>query len=135
MPRLERIEVTDRELLEKAAKAAGYSVRWVDGFYGMVYTGFLIDRGRLHSNGLPMWERWNPLDIETGDALRLAVKLRLEVNCTIPDKPTISVYGNSKGKMFSAHESKMPDPEAATCRAIVRAAAAIGEAMNSEAGG
>lgn len=99
---------TDRELLELAAKAAGipHSVG-----------------GDLWSNarGLP----WIPL-IDDGDALRLAVKLKLNVNgCGAGASATAFV-----GKDIAVAEPHYgDDPERATRRAIVRAAAAIGELM------
>jgi hypothetical protein len=84
--------MTDRELLELAAKAAG--------------NGFVIGY-------------WNPLT-DDGDALRLAVKLGLIVEC---GRAWISRHG----PMFG--EDVLPDPYAATRRAIVRAAAEIGRGM------
>jgi hypothetical protein len=55
--------MTDRELLELAAKAAGIEIKWD---YGMFF---------LINNGTPTHE-WNPL-YDDKDALRLAVKLGL----------------------------------------------------------
>ena len=87
--------MTDRELLDAAAKAAGIELTgsdraaWVNGSsYG-----------------------WNPLT-DDGDALRLAVKLRLDVAWYERNPLELDV-----------------DPYAATRRAIVRAAAEIGRAM------
>ena len=93
----------DRELLERAAKAAGLpdmsGWTWVDiDTYG-----------------------WNPLTSDR-DALRLAVTLGLVVDCSRP----------SAGLPFYSHlhaEIAMEDRHAATRRAIVRAAAEIGKAM------
>jgi sugar phosphate isomerase/epimerase len=56
-----RDDITDRELLELAAKAAGYS------FDGTTLRNTSTD---FEYNG------WNPLD-DDGDALRLAVKLKM----------------------------------------------------------
>jgi len=70
-----------------------------------------------------MLKRWSPLT-DDGDALRLAVKLDI----------TLYQYGhevsacNERGTVNESVE-KVGDPYAATRRAIVRAAAAIGEAM------
>ena len=98
--------MTDRELLELAAKAAGY---WDAEFN--CYKGAA---------------NWNPLD-DDGDALRLAVNLRLivdindeegEVKVRKPWYPSSEVF-----------EPLFGDPYAATCRAIVRAAAEIGRGM------
>ena len=95
--------MTDRELLEFAAKAAGYKKRFVH------YLG------------------WNPLT-DDGDALRLAVKLGIEI---IPDLQVNEVLTafmvGSYG--YNTAEEIGTDPLAATRRAIVRAAAEIGRQM------
>ena len=95
--------MTDRELLELAAKAAGYKKRFVH------YLG------------------WNPLT-DDGDALRLAVKLGIEI---IPDLQVNEVLTafmvGSYG--YNTAEEIGTDPLAATRRAIVRAAAEIGRQM------
>ncbi len=94
----------DNELLELAAKATG--IDYPSG---------------IDSRFAPSW---NPLTSD-GDALRLAVKLNLQIHpcddeCWIGDpaadleKPSICEQNNS-------------DPYAATRRAIVRAAAEIGK--------
>lgn len=83
--------MTDRELLEKAAKALGTEL-------------------------LLMGEHWNPLE-DDGDALRLAVTLGLIVE-------TGRCWLDKRGPMYG--EDVLPCSYAATRRAIVRAAAAIG---------
>ena len=103
---------TDRELLELAAKAAGYDVTIVgagEHAYG------LMNYGAYRPT-------WNPLT-DDGDALRLAVKLEMilsliqhDIFDPEPDDPLVIVATD--------HDRK--DPYAATRRAIVRAAAAIG---------
>ena len=103
--------MTDRELLELAAKAAGYEYLWnIDS---------LLIKG---SSG-----RWNPLT-DDGDALRLAVKLGIEI---IPDLQVNEVLTafmvGSYG--YNTAEEIGTDPLAATRRAIVRAAAEIGRQM------
>lgn len=103
--------MTDRELLELAAKASGVS-------------GFLVDAGlNIGSNAFP--KVWNPLT-DDGDALRLAVKLRIGLG----DRETVVTafhkQGMSKGAVYV---EEYGDPCAATRRAIVRAAAEIGKAM------
>jgi len=101
--------MTDKELLELAAKAAGVDHRrlpdaWPDRFDD---------------------DQWNPL-IDDGDALRLAVKLNLLVHCETlaythamqEDIHVTEHIGNDlKGDIY-----------AATRRAITRAAAEIGKA-------
>jgi len=103
---------TDRELLELAAKAAGVELLdWRDSWSD--YSG-------------PAWrtvdrELWNPLNIETGDALRLAVKLGMSLRVVHGMAGWTDVEGIT--------QPHAQDAEAATCRAIVRAAAEIGRAM------
>ena len=99
--------MTDRELLELAAKAAEIEGEWEwhdDATMGGLYTG-------------STW-LWNPLT-DDGDALRLAVKLELHVMPGIAQTPDGGMHV----------DKNMDDPYAATRRAIVRAAAEIGRNM------
>jgi len=98
--------MTDRELLEDAAKAAGYlPVRWDNDLEGMLLRG--------------IQDPWNPL-ADDGDALRLAVKLGLAIQTT----PTESnAFRDDLQDNFVTHNGS--DPYAATRRAIVRAAASL----------
>ena len=89
--------MTDRELLEAAAKAAGRTVMW-------------------ESAGVP----WNPFD-DDGQALRLAVALRLEIDTSGEDQIAVQYLD------VGVREWTQGDPYAATRRAIVRAAAAMGD--------
>jgi hypothetical protein len=103
--------MTDRELLELAAKAAGLRID-VEATNETGRGVYLDDESMT---------LWNPLT-DDGDALRLAVKLRLEVapcdSCAIvSDGEPPAVYVREDGK----------DTYTATRRAIVRAAAEIGE--------
>ncbi len=102
--------MNEREMLELAAKAAGYLVGYVDG----------VAENRVHPD-------WNPVT-DDGDALRLAVKLGLVVDAggVTPNKDRIHV-GGLEG--YLADEPKGADPYAATRRAITRAAAEIGKGM------
>lgn len=102
--------MTDRELLEAAAKAAKMPRSiwwWVDGI--------LCKAGDIRSP-------WNPLT-DDGDALRLAVKLGLQVT------PEPEIACCTAGDPYGAEyfEERGEDMLANTRRAIVRAAAAIGE--------
>jgi hypothetical protein len=113
-------EMSDRELLELAAKAAGYKLeRFISALYPYptIYT----------VNG----KQWDPFT-DDGDALRLAVKLRLRLNREINfGDDIVEVFGPEDDSM-SCHcstESTNGDPYAATRRAIVRAAAEIGRQM------
>jgi hypothetical protein len=118
--------MTDRELLEKAAKAEGHGVEFDDlsglTFMDNQFTGVL----------------WNPLHND-GDALRLAVKLRIDLSLwmnigSVTAKTYIgagrgiSLRGDSQRPQNDHTEQRGTDPYAATRRAIVRAAAAIGDA-------
>jgi hypothetical protein len=96
--------MTDRELLESAY--AAYRP-------GENYTRLVNDAGR---------DYWNPLT-DDGDALRLAVKLKMTVDIT----DEASGAGAIGLKWCS--EPYKDDPYAATRRAIVRAAAEIGKGL------
>ena len=97
--------MTDRELLELAAKAAGYKhTQWAPLLHPKV------DWGVCTVDGI-----WNPLESD-GDALRLAVELRL---FWLIDSPF-------SGVNIDQHYEQLM---AATRRAIVRAAAEIGRMM------
>lgn len=112
------MDETDRGLLEKAARAAGIELRFLN-------TG----KGPVPFSDGPTVGEWNPL-VSDGDALRLAVKLRIIVTFADGGAGPHVLAGRRLGP-FS--EEKMPvrmfalDEECAlTRRAIVRAAAAIG---------
>jgi len=103
--------MTDRELLVAAAKAAGIGSYKGDYANGLdTKTGF-----------------WNPLT-DDGDALRLAVKLR--INIEHAEKLGRKSHGVNcwpVGRGDCGHmENDLRDYGAATRRAIVRAAAEIG---------
>jgi hypothetical protein len=112
--------MTDRELLELAAKAAGITLQW--------NSDADLRPRRIDDDS---WATWHPLE-DDGDALRLAVKLNLlmmlypfdqAVRVTRLDQPdTIVSWGTP------------PDAAAATRRAIVRAAAEIGKSMDGADG-
>ena len=111
--------MTDRELLEQAAKAAG-----MEGEY--------LPLG-IRTYEPPHWsedlgEFWNPLT-DDGDALRLAVKLNIVIwECAQYNCALVEVrYGNASGELTEPIVDN--DPYAATRRAIVRAAAEIGKDM------
>ena len=101
---------TDKELLILAAKAAGIEKR--TDFDGSEYFHYEIDEST--------YKHWNPLT-DDGDALRLAVKLDM----------IIDVRGNHSAVAVwpDVVEPIDKDPYAATRRAIVRAAAAIGSKL------
>lgn len=111
--------MTDRELLEMAAKAAGIEVVGpVEKFIAQPanFAGGLIVRNDRNGDSC-----WNPLT-DDGDALRLAVKLGL---CHLWQHDWLMIYSGDIG----VREHDLTDPYAATRRAIVRAAAEIGRSM------
>ena len=105
--------MTNRELLELAAKAAG-----LDGRIRAFVTGLMYDLIVDENN-----KEWNPLT-DDGDALRLAVKLALPV-VQFKSLGYVAVEWDGGGVM----EYLTDDPNAATRRAITRAAAEIGRTM------
>jgi hypothetical protein len=109
----------DRELLELAAKAGE------------------IDRGSertecalstTEANGRHRYlPRWNPLE-DDGDALRLAVKLNMEVRIE-NGLAVVLVLIKNIGHTFRFEEYSEATPNTAARRAIVRAAAGVGKTM------
>ena len=103
---------TDRELLEAAAKAAGLN--------------YEHDLGVLSHEDFNEFVCWNPLT-DDGDALRLAVKLRIEVEPWIHGDSACARAAVREVLIDEPHYGE--DPERATRRAVVRAAAEIGRGM------
>lgn len=113
--------MTDRELLELAAKACGF------------VTSRRINAERLQMDPpvIGLWiaglhTNWNPLD-DSGAALDMAVALNLVVR---PLEKCVFVESNPETLLGQAAVSELEmyansDPRAATRRAIVRAAASI----------
>ncbi len=111
--------MTDKELLELAAKAAGIDIEW-------------------YAPNVEVWDfaqvpDWNPLT-DDGDALRLAVKLKLAIH------HSFSVGSEGAFNVVTVWHPKQTSEEGvcikfecdiyeATRRAIVRAAAEIGKGM------
>jgi hypothetical protein len=108
--------MTDKELLELAAKAAGLRL--------FIWGAKNSENYCIKNNDGTPGDRWNPLT-DDGDALRLAVKLNLRVG--VADNGLNAVAFNRDIGFYT--ESCKGDPYAATRRAITRAAAAIGKAM------
>lgn len=112
--------MTDRELIEHAAKAAGVDVVW--GHFGFGQEWLTPDHilGGLRP--------WRPLT-DDGDALRLAVKLGIRV--LFPAIESVSGYHNAacvgtfEHGEVEEYVDDHADMYAATRRAIVRAAAAM----------
>lgn len=107
--------MTDRELLELAAKAAGIELEWdgpPDMWQPMYYKG-------------KTYHLFDPLN-DDGDALRLAVKLSLFIQI---NSNTATAW-KWRGENWYEHKSDYAgDMNSATRRAIVRAAAEIGRSM------
>lgn len=110
--------MNDKELLELAAKAAGVSG---------IYRGDTVHIAGIYQ--YPNDKFWNPLT-DDGDALRLAVKLKLRIQWDGREAQVFEENYDSASPICACeveHDSQTYD--AATRRAIVRAAAEIGEAM------
>jgi hypothetical protein len=105
--------MTDRELLEAAAKAAGMDIEWQPC-------------GWAHDNETGC--EWNPLT-DDGDAFELAVKLRLDIG--FEKLYMVSVWCRPLDDWVIEHcdDGMGSDIAEKTRRAIVRAAAAIGKEM------
>lgn len=109
--------MTDRELLELAAKAAGIDGRikeWVNAGPDFIR---------------PEGDVWNPLE-DDGDALRLAVKLRIQID-PLPKQVFVG-WGFRTHTPQRNHEKAefyKDDEMAATRRCIVMAAAELGKVM------
>jgi hypothetical protein len=100
--------MTDREMLELAAKAAGIDVH----FDATQWDRFWVNDGGF----------WNPIT-DDGDALRLAVKLGLTIT------PNYHVEQKGLGVVVFTELEDSEDFCMPTRRAIVRAAAEIGRKM------
>ena len=105
----------DKELLKKAAKAAGIEIEW-------------------YAPNVEVWDfiqvpNWNPLT-DDGDALRLAVKLDMDI--VFDFDRVMVVFGDKDATCITEYFYDLPKPIDrfdATRRAIVRAAAEIGKGM------
>jgi hypothetical protein len=104
---MEHPVMSDRELMELAAKAAGLPIVWARNA-----DPYALLRGDL----------WDPLE-DDGDALRLAMKLRINIYNPPEGYASASYYAAEIDRVVYVNESGRDD--AATRRAIVRAAAEI----------
>lgn len=113
---------TDRELLEDAAKAAGIPLQWPrDPISRAVFDGVPPRR-------TDTWENWNPLT-DDADAFRLAVALDITVIPGHSSEPySVAQWWRPPTLIALDFERVLVegDRAAATRRAIVRAAAALG---------
>ena len=104
--------MTDKQLLEYAAKAAGIPGKW-DGEHNCFYEF-------SHAFQNP----WNPLQ-DDGASLRLAVAIKAKITI---GNAIIMVEVEAQGTPDIGQEFT-DNPTAATRRAIIRTAAEIGKAM------
>lgn len=117
----------DFELVRLAAKAAG-----IRGTQFIGLPSLMVDwndkrpasKG-LIANGMDDGWCWCPLD-DDGDALRLVVKLKLHIGM---ESCTVQAWGKDDFGNFQSEVLAHRGGEAATRRAIVRAAAYIGKKM------
>ena len=108
--------MSDKDLLELAAKAAGYSCRIRTTKIGIE---------KFYVNG----HVWNPLT-DDGDALRLAVKLQIDMEFYVENGSTSAVlveYCDYRCNIGRDEVEPKGDIYLATRRAIVHAAAEIGK--------
>jgi hypothetical protein len=119
--------MTDRGLLELAAKAAGIPLefRILNGPSKREYPCYLDKDSVSVLANRDVVIIWNPIT-DDGDALRLAVKLGLIIHQQVKMR---IVTVDWSGPQEEIDEPYGDDPYAATCRAIVRAAAEIGKEM------
>lgn len=109
--------MTDRELLELAAKAAGIVLNFPQDYGGADF---------LSPTNVDGWKIWNPLT-DDGDALRLAVVLGLEL--TMPKYKGFGTSVEHQRGSFVGCTAFDDDAFKQTRRAIVIAAAEVGKAM------
>ena len=113
--------MSDRELLEKAARAAG--INWE------MYEPPSDDQ--CYPFHPPLWGLWmapgwwNPLEND-GDAFRLMVELGMEVKC-YSNVIVVTTPDGLDEEELTGEELCKPDELGATRRAIVRAAAAMAD--------
>jgi hypothetical protein len=105
--------VTDRELLEAAAKAAGLTP---------------YDDTEMFQDNAGDVTTFDPLH-DDGDALRLAIKMHFAIDLGVM---STSIDGLLDDQRDIAVEFHLGDPYAATRRAIVRAAAEIGRTVDAQ---
>ena len=108
--------MTDKEMLELAAKAAGVEYGWQHIFDD--YEGSTSEK----------WD-WNPLTCD-GDAFRLAMKLNLNIKFdVVPDGATVQAYAEQHHELDDVEITEIyeRDQYKATRRVITRADAEIGK--------
>lgn len=122
--------MTDREMLELAAKAAGYYFHGLR--VGLDYENCFVST----TNDPDDWIIWDPRG-DDGDALRLAVQCGIEISVVDDEAGTDGRFSRACAgyateddpRVRYVFEDHRGDLFAATRRAIVRAAAEIGKGM------
>ncbi|MCA4076428.1 MULTISPECIES: hypothetical protein [Pseudomonas] len=116
--------MTDREMLELAAKAAGYVVRWYDDSlaYGPTF-GIEVEPGNPSG-----FEPWSPLEND-GDALRLAADLCINIEW-FPGQKFVQACRFGIGEIIGWVDER--GRSGSLRRAITVAAAKIGKAMQEK---
>lgn len=115
--------MTDRELLEWAAKAAGIKVPGKEHWPWEYIDDKGIHRDISSGGDGSRMNHWNPLT-DDADAFRLMVKLGIVVEYR-REVPACFAYHYNLGIEVMQRNDQL-DPPAVTRRAIVRAAAEIG---------
>lgn len=114
---------TDKELLKLAAKAVGIECDEIGPFKKEVeWQQVFACVGEFAE----VYREWNPLS-DDGDALRLAVDLGLDI-VNIESSKQVAIWTN-RALLEDVYQKIYNDKHATTRRAIVIAAAAIGEDM------
>lgn len=122
---------TDKELLELAAKAAGWLV--LAETKGLVCSrDDALKGGLCIRTGAEFDSIWNPLT-DDGDALRLAVKLHLVIGAYGTYSSVCGTYTPDgyevPDEIVVFHSGANNDPNASIRRAIVQCAAEIGKTL------
>lgn len=118
--------MNDRQMIELAAKAAGYQLAEYCSNKSNKY--YIPDLGCI--------KHWDPLDFDD-DAFRLLVKLQMKINlngfCHWGAVTDVTTPWHIERKLTGVHpEAHGDDAYSATRRAIVRAAAEIGASMQGK---
>ena len=118
------IELTDRKLLELAAKAAGIDVWFPRMNGGKNPDGTRVVLEPCHTETDGITREWNPL-IDDGDALRLAIQLGIDI-AFLTGEFFVTAGKEKKIRRYAEANADMSEK---TRNAIVNAAAEIGRGM------
>jgi len=110
----------DRELISKAAKAAGYELSWdVSNRICWLRAGGYVDRFNMDYPWSPLWSN--------GDALRLAARLNIDIVFNVEEQTVQAIVPspNNPDEGWTFTQDWASDKLSAVRRAIVCAAAAL----------